>query len=134
MTLSSTSLFANDNNLLRQHILVAEDNGITGDLMVLILISQGHRVDLVSDGELALNALLSRNYSVVFLDFHLPKLDGDEVLEAYRQQKHDSDMPRFVAITADMEGFLARGENTDNFDFYLPKPFSRHDINTVVEK
>lgn len=123
-----------DTIVSRRVILVAEDNLITQDLLILLLSSKGHEVEGVEDGRQAFEALMAKNYDVVFLDFHLPEMEGPDVLKAFSAKNSTADIPSFIAITADMEGLLAKATALEKFDFYVPKPFSQHDIYKVVEK
>lgn len=116
-----------------QRILVAEDNHTTQDLLRLLLTQRGHRVDVVDDGEMALDALVKRSYDVVLLDFHLPKMNGLQVAAAYRAGRQRDEGPRFVAITSDMKGLLGHLSNCENFDSFVPKPFDLEDICNVIE-
>lgn len=123
-----------DTIVTRRVILVAEDNLITQDLLVLLLSSKGHEVVGVDDGKQAFEALMAKDYDVVFLDFHLPKMEGPDVLKAFNATKLVADIPSFIAITADMKGLLSNATTLEKFDFYVPKPFSQHDIYKVIEK
>ena len=116
-----------------QRILVAEDSPVTQDLLKLILEQRGHTVDLAADGEKALDALGRGSYDVVLLDFHLPKIDGLEVAARFRQSSTSQNIPRFVAITADIKGLLSHDANCENFDEVVPKPFELEDVLEVVE-
>jgi CheY-like chemotaxis protein len=117
----------------RQRVLVAEDNKVTQDLLKLLLNQRGHDVDTVANGRDALQALQSHDYDVVLMDFHLPEMDGLEVATTFRTGNGSGDAPRFVAITADMEGLLGHGDNCENFDGVLPKPFDLDRVCKVVE-
>lgn len=114
-------------------ILVAEDSEVTQDLLKLLLTERGHAVDVVGDGEQALQALRSHDYDVVLMDFHLPGMDGLEVAANYRSSAGQAKQPRFIAVTADMKGLLAHAENCENFDQVVRKPFDLSEICRVVE-
>lgn len=123
-----------ENAKTKMSVLVAEDNEVTCELIVLLLTMRGHSVDLVNDGEQALEALVNNEYDVVLLDYHLPKMDGSEVAVEYRRLNPGKSSPCFVAITADMKGLLEEGNHSENFELFLPKPFNQDDICKVVEK
>lgn len=122
-----------DSSVMGCRVLVAEDSSITQDLLKMVLTQRGHQVDLVNDGELALNALLHQSYDVALLDFHLPGLDGVQVAASYLAQSTDSLRPWFIAITADVEGLLAHEANCESFDKVVPKPVDIQLICRVVE-
>jgi CheY-like chemotaxis protein len=118
---------------LARRVLVAEDSPITQDLLKLLLNQRGHQVDVVMDGQQALEALRQNNYDVALLDFHLPKMDGLQVATTIRNEAEDRPLPKLIAITADMEGLLSDTKGCDNFDQILPKPLDIYEVAQVVE-
>jgi CheY-like chemotaxis protein len=108
-------------------VLVAEDNPVNQQLIVLFLEKLGHRADVVTDGRTALAALEERAYDVLLMDMQMPDMDG---LEASRQihQRWPERRPRIIGVTAnavagDRELCLAAG-----MDDYLSKPFSMDEL------
>ena len=116
------------------NVLIAEDSSITQDLLKLVLEQRGHRVTIAGDGAAALKALLAGNYDVALLDFHLPEMDGLEVVTRFLDEAVDMRRPRFVAVTADIEGLLAHQANCECFDAVVPKPVNIQEICKVVER
>lgn len=117
-----------------RRILIAEDSGVTQDLLKLLLSERGYAVDVAGDGESALSALRRNAYDVVLMDFHLPKMDGLQVAAAYRCGREEGGrQPRFIAITADMKGLLAHAGNCETFDRVVPKPFDINEICKVID-
>ncbi|MBL4645188.1 MAG: response regulator [Rhizobiales bacterium] len=121
-------------NPIGKRVLVADDSTITQDLLKLVLTQRGHQVDIVDDGIKALKALKRNTYEVALLDIHMPKMDGVQVVSSYLSENHSGKTPRFVAITADVEGLLAHNENCESFDHIVPKPIDIHGICNVVEE
>ena len=64
------------------HILLAEDNAVNQQVMVLLLQKLGHVVTVVSNGLQALQAMAQARYDVLLLDVMMPVMDGLQVLEA----------------------------------------------------
>ena len=116
-------------------ILVAEDNAINQRVAVSMLEKAGHRVDLVSNGREAVEALDRRSYDLVFMDCLMPQMDGFEATRAIRAAEVGTDRQvPIVALTAnamqrDREQCLAAG-----MDDYLTKPFSKQALNAAVER
>ncbi|MFQ5346158.1 MAG: response regulator, partial [Mariprofundus sp.] len=104
------------------HILLAEDNPINQDVIMTILEKAGHHVQLVEDGEQALDALTNgQTYDLVLLDMHMPHLDGLEVLKQFRFMDTSATTP-VIMLSADalletVHECLAAGA-----DDYLTKP------------
>jgi CheY-like chemotaxis protein len=91
----------------------------------------GCRVDVAGDGAEAVDLCASIPYDVVFMDCHMPKLDGFEATAAIRR----AGGPRvpIVAMTAnamagDREKCLAAG-----MDDYVSKPIGPDELDRVLE-
>lgn len=117
-----------------RRVLVAEDSPITHDLLQLLLSQRGHQVDIATDGLKALECLRQNDYDVALLDLHLPAMDGLTVAATFRGEAKGRRLPRFVAITADVEGLLAHTHGCENMDHILPKPLDIYDVSSVVEE
>jgi PAS domain S-box-containing protein len=115
-------------------VLIAEDNLVNQKVARLTLQSLGFpRVDVVSNGREVLAALASQKYEIVFLDLHMPEMDGFEATRAIRA---DPRIPRpwIIALTAsamagDREKCLQAG-----MDDYLAKPLQREALILVMER
>lgn len=57
-----------------QTLLIAEDNGMGAMLMEVLMESFEIEFDVVSNGELALEAVKNKNYALVLMDNQMPKL------------------------------------------------------------
>ncbi len=108
-------------------VLVAEDNPVNRDIILLFLTRLGHRADVVADGREAIAALEARPYDVVLMDVRMPEMDG---LEASRviHRRWPEHRPWIVGVTAnavagDREQCLVSG-----MDGYLSKPFSMAEL------
>jgi len=114
--------------------LVAEDSSVTQDLLKLVLSQRGHRVEIVDDGEEALVALCAAEFDVALLDFHLPGLNGLQVVNAFLDSPPHLTLPHFVAITGDVEGLLASPDDCECFDKIVPKPLNVSVVCEVVDE
>jgi DNA-binding response OmpR family regulator len=103
-------------------ILVVEDEQHLADGLRYNLEAEQHDVDLVDNGEEALQRLTAEpgRYDLVILDVMLPGIDGFEVAARLREAR------RFVPVLM----LTARGRSEDvlrgfgaGADDYLPKPF-----------
>jgi PAS domain S-box-containing protein len=57
-------------------VLLAEDNLINQKVVTGILRNNGHHVDVVENGSLAVEAIKSTAYDLVLMDVHMPVMDG----------------------------------------------------------
>jgi two-component system, sensor histidine kinase and response regulator len=108
-------------------ILAVEDNLVNQKVIRLLLAKLGHPVDIVSNGQEALNALKARRYALVLMDEQMPVMDGFTATRFIRQAQADG-TPGFApdlriiamtanAMTGDREACLNAG-----MDDYLAKP------------
>lgn len=61
-------------------ILIADDDNVIRSIISEFLLSQGHRVDEVTNGKDAVNLLAARKYELVITDNIMPGEDGLQVL------------------------------------------------------
>jgi DNA-binding response OmpR family regulator len=103
-------------------ILVVEDEQHLADGLQFNLAAEGHEVDVVGDGAVALARLRDQrdSYDAVVLDVMLPGKNGFEVARTLRAE---SDFVPILMLTARSrpEDVLAGFES--GADDYLPKPF-----------
>ena len=103
-------------------LLLVEDDRMIGESLVRGLRDEGYAIDWVRDGAAAMLALEDRRaeFSLVVLDWNLPRQDGLSVLKAVRAS--GSTLP-ILMITA-RDGLADRVTGLDSgADDYLVKPF-----------
>jgi two-component system, sensor histidine kinase and response regulator len=117
------------------HILVAEDTELSAQVLEHALVRQGHRVRLASSGREALALAEQGGFDLLFLDVHMPELDGFQVVQAVRARELTAGghLP-IIAATArsrkeDRERCLAAG-----MDDFLTKPIRRADLLEAIDR
>ncbi|HJT19280.1 MAG TPA: PAS domain S-box protein [Nitrospira sp.] len=139
-------------------ILLAEDNVINQKVAVNMIEKLGYQVDVVANGEEAIEALSRIAYILIFMDCHMPEMDGYEATrrirarEASLVKREASESERryasrattdaspsvgrvpIVAMTAnamqgDRELCLAAG-----MDDYVSKPISAKALKTALDR
>ena len=118
----------------RTRVLVAEDNQVNQKVAVLMLEKLGCRVDVVANGQEAVDAIERLPYDVVFMDCQMPELDGLQATAEIRRRQTAGRHTPVIAMTAnamqeDRERCLAAG-----MDDYLPKPVTRDQLETVLRR
>ena len=103
--------------------MVAEDNELSAQVLEQILVRRGHHVQLANNGREALAFAEAGGFDLLFLDIHMPELDGFQVVQAIRKLERNSagHLP-VIALTArsrkeDRDRCLAAG-----MDDFLTKP------------
>jgi DNA-binding NtrC family response regulator len=69
----------------RHTILIVDDDIDFTRLLELRLTQEGYRIETAYDGEAALEKMRRRWYSLIILDYQMPKLDGLEVLRLLKR-------------------------------------------------
>ncbi len=104
-------------------VLLAEDNSINARLTCAIIEKLGHCVEVVTDGQQALDALHDSAFDLVLMDVQMPVVDGLEATRRIRRDEHGAH--RHVPIVA-LTANAMRGDDlmclSAGMDAYLPKP------------
>lgn len=104
-------------------ILVVEDDPVSRDLLVSLLGARGHAVESADDSFCALRLIQEQTYDLVFIDYHLPEMDGYALARIMRTLGEKSGATlNMVAITADKFGLAARRGADAVFDRIIAKP------------
>lgn len=118
------------------NVLVAEDNIINQKLIKIILENMGLRVTLSQNGQEAFDKFKEGNYDIIFMDIHMPVLNGVESTQkilAY-EKKHGLKHIPIIALTAnagvnDKEHYLSEG-----MDDYIVKPLDVEILKGTINK
>lgn len=116
-------------------ILVAEDNPINQALIKAQLEHLGLQYHLVSNGQEAVEALMSKDYDLILMDCHMPMVDGfmaTQTIRAMKDKQKSSTV--IIALTADaMQGDKDRCLN-EGMNDYISKPFTQQDLMRVCRR
>ncbi len=110
--------------MLKQRVLVVDDDVNICELIRLYLEKEGFEVDLAHDGQKALDLFKERTPSVVLLDVMLPKMDGFQVC---REIRRISQIP-IIMLTAKGETFDKVLGLELGADDYMVKPFENKEL------
>ena len=117
------------------HILLAEDDAVSQMVVIAMLEKMGCVVDVVDDGDAACSAVAQKRYDLVFMDCHMPVMDGFDATRCIRDPaRGDDTRTPIVALTADAlagdrERCLAAG-----MDDYMTKPVSMAQLAAAVQR
>ena len=106
-------------------LLYAEDETSLARAVSTILTRNNYAVDVVSDGESALDYLATGNYDGAILDVMMPKLDGIEVLRRMRA-RGDSTPVLLLTAKAEIDDRVTGLDSGAND--YLTKPFDMKEL------
>lgn len=112
----------------KQSILLAEDSEDNIELIKLYMKHTDYQLDIVKDGQQAVQACKSKKYDLVLMDIQMPVMDGLEATKMIRKfetQNALNPVPIF-ALTANAQ--MEDLENTENAGF------NRHIIKPIQKK
>jgi CheY-like chemotaxis protein len=131
-----TSMNAGPKQALPYRVLLAEDDDSNALLADAALRHFQCEVHLVNDGAAAVAAAQRQTYDVIFMDYHMPVLDGLHATHAIRRFEAESRRRRtpIVAITAsampaEREQCLSAG-----MDDVLVKPFVLKELERMLRR
>ncbi|MGH8691447.1 MAG: response regulator [Burkholderiales bacterium] len=110
-------------------ILIAEDDAVLADALLLSLRQCGYAVNHVRDGKQADAALQSDEFDLLILDLGLPGLSGLDTLKRLRGR--NSRVPVLILTALDAVGDRVRGLDA-GADDYLAKPFELTELEARV--
>ena len=119
---------------LNLRVLVAEDNSANIKVVQLVLKPYISVFDSASNGLIAFEKFKVNKYDIIFMDVHMPEMDGYEATKKIREHEKENNLApvKIVAMTANdlnevIELCLKSGMNQ-----YLPKPFKRPDMLKII--
>ena len=105
-------------------LLAAEDNATNQQVLAAVMGSLGIEIDIVADGQLAVDAWRDGAYDLILMDIQMPVMDGIDAAKAIRAAERAEGRRRtpIVALTANalshqVQEYLAAG-----MDGHVPKP------------
>ncbi|HTE25862.1 hybrid sensor histidine kinase/response regulator [Flavitalea sp.] len=114
------------------NILIAEDDKVNQELILMIMTKLGYTASIVQNGVEAVNAVQQQRYDLVLMDLQMPEMDGLEATKCIRQLSIDQ--PVIIALTAnamqdDKDQCLQIGMND-----YLSKPLDIKKLLPTLER
>ncbi|MES2898891.1 MAG: response regulator [Pseudomonadota bacterium] len=116
-------------------ILVIEDNGLTMDMMIFVLMAMGYRVIPALNGPVGLSIARAERPQLIFCDICMPELDGYGVVKALRADPDPSvsGIP-VIAVTASLAEDQVALLLAAGFSAYLPKPLDLDQLNAALRQ
>merc|ERR1712003_199634 len=119
-------------------ILIAEDNVINMKVCLGILTRLGFaNITTAEDGVIALEQIESKGgpnaFDVIFMDLHMPRKGGMEVVKELKERYGDKISSKIVAVTADAFSETKEKCFVQGFTHWIAKPFRIKDIEKIFE-
>lgn len=115
-------------------ILVAEDNPVNRLLLTTLLQDVGFEVQEAENGQEAIALWQRWHPHLIFMDMHMPVIDGFEATQHIKRAKNNTVVPVIVAITA--SAFTEQKQNCidSGCDDFISKPFRREQVLEILTK
>lgn len=106
-------------------VLLVDDNKVNRDIGKFTLEQLSCSVDLVCSGEDCIKALQQDTYSILFLDIHMPGMDGFETVQKISETIEDQRRPQIYFLSGDAQ--ISNQEKAKNLGVkgVIPKPISK---------
>ena len=135
-SMSSVSGELTSESLAVEHplvILLAEDNLVNQKVAMKMLSNLGYTADAVENGQLAVEVVLEKDYDLILMDLHMPKMDGLEACARIRKLLPKERQPLIYAFTASVlsrDRHLAEDAGMDGF---LTKPVRLSQLSELLK-
>ena len=111
-------------------ILVVDDDPIIRKLLSEVLINDGHQVEARENGKEALEEVKRQAFNLVFMDVHMPVMNGLEALVAMRALFQEIN----VAMMDSYPDKLAAQSQEEGAITCMHKPFDLKQIREIIGK
>jgi two-component system, sensor histidine kinase len=114
------------------NILIVEDDPINQKLLFKIIQKLEIQTDLCENGEEAVEICKTKKYDIIFMDYHMPIMDGLEATQRIREENNPNQSSLIIGITAyDLEE-LERRSTYSSFDGTIEKPIRSAEIKEII--
>ena len=105
-------------------MLVIEDDQDIREIVEMILVDEGYRVATAADGADGVAEAATFDPDIIMLDLHMPRLDGGEVIRAYRRRSDAHAKIVVVSAAAPNDPIIGQLRVDD----FIKKPFEITDL------
>jgi two-component system sensor histidine kinase BarA len=120
-------------SLQGKNILVADDNEINLKLITALLDNLEASVVQAHDGQEAIEKAVLSPYDIIFMDIHMPKMNGMEVTGRIRSIEQPNQHTPIIALTADVISGTKEKVLASGMDDYLAKPIDEQEMRHILK-
>ncbi len=114
------------------HVLIAEDDRVTGEILARTLQRWNYSTTVVSDGAQAWDRLrVATDPTLAILDWMMPEMDGPDVCRRVRQDLPLANMYLLLVTARESRGDVVAGLDA-GADDYIIKPFDPEELRARV--
>ena len=112
-------------------LLVVEDDPVNQKIFTLVLAQLGYKAEIADNGYSALEKIHTRSYDVIFMDIHMPLLNGIETSKLILTEFGNT-RPIVFALTADDQIEDRMKYTNSGMDGYLSKPIILSELRNLL--
>lgn len=116
------------------NILIADDNGTNRIILAKILERAGHNVNMVENGEQALDVLEEHGYDLAIMDMNMPVMGGLEAFKIYRATDLVQPQMPVIILTASATVEAKQICEEAGVDAFLTKPIETHNLLETIKR
>lgn len=120
----------------KHRILVVDDNDVNQKIILHRLTKLGHHIEMADNGEMAIHKLQSQVFDLVFMDCHMPIMDGytaTQTIRAQNLEQLNKHLP-IIAMTANTQQEDHERCLTSGMDGFITKPINVKALEQVLDK
>ena len=114
-------------------LLVAEDNGMNQLLAKKMFSKIGYEIEIANNGKEAFEKALINNYDFIFMDIHMPEMDGLEATVQILNSPLEK-VPVIIAMTANVVKEAEEDCLEAGMKDIITKPFTIEQLKRVLDK
>ncbi|MFC1928920.1 MEDS domain-containing protein [Chloroflexota bacterium] len=115
----------------KARILVIDDDPTVQEFITAVLTEEGHEIEIVDNGDDAMERLSNEEYDVILLDIKLPGMSGIEIYEQL-QKSSKSLTKKVIFITGDVMSVDTMVFIKSSQTSYIAKPFDAEKLVTEI--
>lgn len=109
---------------MQKSILIAEDDPMMRQVLVQRLELEGYKVYAAADGDQALKFALQHHPDLIILDILMPKMNGQEVLQALRKEPWGKNAKIFMFTNMSSQEQIAKAAEYGVTDYFVKSDWS----------
>ncbi len=110
-------------------VLAVDDNKLNVVILAKILNNMGMQADLAYNGLQALQMCESVEYDIIFMDVHMPEMDGFETTKRIRRNNRKT---LILGLSADATNSSIEEGIRSGMDYYLTKPLNKTKLSEIL--
>ena len=116
------------------HALLVEDHKVNQMVARKLLSKLGVTIDLAEDGIEAVAKVDPERHQVVFMDLHMPRMNGWDATQRIREREADGERIPIIALTADADVATGQRALREGMDAHLAKPLRLQEVAHALER